>query len=137
MEHAKQLAAGNDVKARARTNEQVQNSPIRIRFYRITNQVIQRRERGIESSIVIKDCFRAVDVSWRAEFLGNTRQIDVFAVQPVVSIMEKMHTGIYRQQPAISKSLSTRILWVAHASRVLVSASRRNELFLNKALSFA
>jgi hypothetical protein len=39
-EYAKQLAAGNDVETRARTYEQVQNSPIRIRFYRITNEVI-------------------------------------------------------------------------------------------------
>ena len=72
-EHTKQLATGNDVEAGARTYEQVQDRAIRVRFYRITNQVIQRRERRVESRVVIENCPRAVDVSRRAEFRGNAR----------------------------------------------------------------
>ena len=53
--------------------EQVQDRAIRVRLYRITNEVIQRRERDVESRVVIENCPRAVDVSRRAEFLGNTR----------------------------------------------------------------
>ena len=72
-EHTKELAAGNDVEACARTYEQFQDRAIRVRLDRIANEVIQRRERGVESCVVIENCPRAVDVSRRAEFRGNAR----------------------------------------------------------------
>ena len=73
LEHAKKLAAGNDVESGACIGEQFQDRAIRVRLDRITNQVIQRRERGVESRLVIENCPRAVDVSRRPEFRGNAR----------------------------------------------------------------
>ena len=72
-EHTKQLATGNDVEAGARIVRASSGSRDSSSLYRITNEVIQRRERGVESRVVIENCPRAVDVSRRAEFRGNAR----------------------------------------------------------------
>ena len=64
------LALRRSVKNRMQS---CRRSPIRVRLYRITNEVIQRRKRGVESRVVIENCPRAVDVSRRTEFRGNAR----------------------------------------------------------------
>ena len=90
-EHTKQFAAGNDVETGARTSEQLQDRAIRVRFDRITNQVIQRRERGVKSRVMIENCARAVNISRRAEFLATRVKIDIFAMEMAVAIMKRMH----------------------------------------------
>src|SRR6187551_2757979 len=55
-EHTKQLTTGNNIEASPGAGEQVQDSAIRVRFYCITNKVIQRRERGAESRVVVENC---------------------------------------------------------------------------------
>ena len=52
-DHTIKLAAGNDVEARARIGEQVQDRAIRVRFDCVANQMIERRKRGIEPRVVI------------------------------------------------------------------------------------
>src|SRR5947199_760543 len=66
--HAIELAAGNDVETRVRVCEQLQDCAIRVRFDRVTNQVIQRCERRVEARVVMENCSRAVNVKWRAKF---------------------------------------------------------------------
>jgi len=57
----------------------------------VTNQMIQRRERGIEPCVMIENCPRAIDVKWRAKFVGYARKIDIFTVEAPAAIMKKMH----------------------------------------------
>ena len=80
-EHTKQFAAGNDVETSARVSEQLQNRAIRVCFDCITDQVIERLKRSIESRVVIENCSRAVNISRRAEFLRDAGKIDIFAVE--------------------------------------------------------
>ena len=56
--------------------------------------MIERRERGIEPCVVIENCPRAVDVKWRAKFLGHARKIDIFTVEVPIAMMKKMHVRI-------------------------------------------
>ena len=51
--------------------------------------MIQRRERGVESRVVIENCPRAVNVSRRAKFRGNARKIDIFAIEMTIAIVKK------------------------------------------------
>ncbi len=87
------FAAGYDVEAGSRVGEQLQDRPIRVRFDSVTNQMIQRGERGIEPCVMIENCPRAVDVKRRAKFLGDARKIDIFTVKLAVAVMEKMHVA--------------------------------------------
>ena len=66
---------------------------IRVRFNCVADQVIQGRDRGIEPCVVIKNCPRAINVKWRAKFLGCASKIDIFAVKLAVAVMEKMHVA--------------------------------------------
>ena len=85
-QHTEQLATGNDVEAGACPHKQFHYSVIRVRLYRITNQAIQRRERGVESRVMIEDCPRAVDICRRTECPGNPSKIDVFATKMTIAI---------------------------------------------------
>jgi len=71
--HTIKLAAGNNVETGACVYQQFQDRTIRVRFDRVTNQMIKRRQSRVQPRVVIENCFRAVNVSRRAEFLGNTR----------------------------------------------------------------
>src|SRR6266704_3196624 len=90
-EDAMKFAAGYDVEAGSRVTEQLEDRPIRVRFDSVTNQMIQRGERSIESCVMIENCPRAVDVKWRAKFVGHARKIDIFTVEAHVAIMKEMH----------------------------------------------
>src|SRR5262249_12628541 len=87
----KQLATGNDVKARARIDEQFQDRAVGVRFDRVTNQVIDGPQRRAESHVVVENCSRAVNVSRSAEFFGNACEIAIFAIQLPGVILKKMH----------------------------------------------
>src|SRR6266581_2207216 len=80
-EDAMKFAAGYDVEAGSRVTEQLEDRPIRVRFDSVTNQMIQRGERGLEPCVMIENCPRAVDVKWRVELLRDTRKIDIFTVK--------------------------------------------------------
>ena len=56
--------------------------------------MIKWRERGIEPRVVIENCSCAVNIEWRAKFLGHARKIDIFAVEMSIVITEKMHGPI-------------------------------------------
>jgi hypothetical protein len=85
------FAAGYDVEPGSRVGKQLQDRPIRVRFDSVTNQVIQRRERGIEPCVMIENCPRAIDEKRRAKFVGYARKIDIFTVEAPTAIMKKMH----------------------------------------------
>ena len=89
--HTIKLAAGNDVEAGAGLCQQLQDRASRVRFDRVTNQVIKRRQRRIEPRIVIENCSRTVNVKWRAKFLGHDCKIDIFAIEMPFAITKKMH----------------------------------------------
>src|SRR5207245_8963339 len=99
---AEKFAAGNDVEPSSFFGKQTQDCAIRIRFDRITNQMIQRREsagradssrgeRGIESAVMIENRSRAVDVERRPKFLHDPRKIDIFAMKLPFAVMKRMH----------------------------------------------
>src|SRR5207253_10852894 len=50
-DYTKKFAAGNNVEPRFSIREQLQNSAIRVRFDRITNQVIEWRKRCVQARI--------------------------------------------------------------------------------------
>ena len=90
-QHAIKFAAGNDIEARAFVGEHLQNRAIRVRFDCVTDQVIERRERGVEPRVVIQNCSRTVNIERSPELLSNARKIDTFAVQSAVAITKRMH----------------------------------------------
>src|SRR5262245_33347150 len=92
--YTKQLATGNDVETRTRAYEQVQDRAIRVRFYRVTNEVIQRRERRVESRVVIENCPGAINVSWSANPFRYLCQIDLFAMKAPVLVVKRMHEAL-------------------------------------------
>ena len=112
FEDAEKFAAGNDIEAGAGLGEQFQDGAIRVRFDRVANEVIERRERRIEPAIVIEDRARAIDIERRAELLRDALEIDLFAIKPAVAVMKRMHRESARisalacapQQPAIGRS---------------------------------
>ncbi len=89
-----ELAAGNDIEPRTAFRKQLQDRAIGIRFDRVANQVIQRRQRGIKSAIVIENRPRTVNIEGRSEFFGYSRQIDIFTTQLAVVVMKKMHDEV-------------------------------------------
>src|SRR4029077_8989043 len=54
-EYTKKFAAGNNVEPRSSIREQLQDSAIRVRFDRVTNQVIQWGERGVQPRVMIEN----------------------------------------------------------------------------------
>src|SRR4029077_4921871 len=59
-EYTKKFAAGNNVETRACICEQLQDSAIRVRFDRITNQVIEWRKGRVQPRVMIENSARAV-----------------------------------------------------------------------------
>ena len=90
-EHAIKFAARNDVEARAFVSEQLQDRAIRVCFDRVTNQVIERRERGVKAAVMIQNRARAVDIKRRSKLFSDAPKIDIFAVKLAVAIPERMH----------------------------------------------
>ena len=91
-EHAIKFAAGYDVESCAFFDEQLQDRAVRVRLDCVTNQMIERGERSIETAIMIENRACTVNIEWRPELLSNARKIDSFAVEMPVAIMKKMHT---------------------------------------------
>ena len=68
-EHPKKFTAGNDIETGASVGQQLQNRSIRIRFDRVTDQVIEWRQSGIETAVMIEDGSGAVNIERRPKFL--------------------------------------------------------------------
>ena len=88
---AEKFAAGNNIESCAGFREQFQNCTIRIRFDRVADEMIERRERGVEAIEVIENRARAINIERRAEALRRPRKIDIFAVELPVAIPKRMH----------------------------------------------
>jgi len=43
---------------------------------------------------MIENCPGAVDVKWRAKFIGHARKINIFTMKLTVAIAKKMHAGL-------------------------------------------
>jgi hypothetical protein len=91
LERAKQFAAGNDVEARSSLCEQFQNGTVRVRFHRVANEMIQRRERGIEPGVMIEHGPGTIYIEWSAELLCGDGKIDIFAEKVAVAVVKRMH----------------------------------------------
>ena len=85
-ENTKEFAAGNDVEPGAFPRKEIEDGAIRVRFDRVANQVIDLAQRRIQSSIVVENRARAVDIEWRPIFLRDPFEIDAFAMQAAVVI---------------------------------------------------
>ena len=89
---AEEFAARDDVEASAFLREQVEHGKVRVRFRRITNETIELgSHRAGEPTEVIEDRAAAVDVERRAVFGGESREINAFAVERAVLVVEGMH----------------------------------------------
>ena len=91
FDSAKKFAAGNDVEPGAGIGEQLQDRAVRVGFDRVTNEMLERRERGIEAREVIENRARTIYIERRAEFFRGLRKIDIFAVKFFVAIAKRMH----------------------------------------------
>ena len=53
--------------------------------------MIERRERGVETAVMIENRPGAIYIERRPEFLLDARKIDIFAVKFAVVVMKRMH----------------------------------------------
>ena len=89
-DHARELAAGDDVEAAAEAREEVEDREVRVRLDRVADEVRHARERRRRTSRIRAFERRArVDVAGRAEALGDRRQRHAFGVQLAVAIGER------------------------------------------------
>src|SRR4030095_8280499 len=93
-EYPIKFTARNNVETCACIGEQLQDRAIRVCFNRVTDQMVQRRERGVQAGVVSEECSRAVNISRRADFLRDAGKIDILAVEMPVTITERMHLRI-------------------------------------------
>jgi hypothetical protein len=85
---AEKFATRNDVEPGCFFGKQAQDGAVRIRFDRVTNQMIQRREGGIEPVIMVKNCSGTIYIERRPESLRDLCKIDIFAVKLPVAVMK-------------------------------------------------
>src|SRR5205823_1691213 len=74
-----------------RFGEQLENRAIRVRFNRVTDQMIERRECRGEPAVVVENRPRAVDVKRRPKLFRDAPKIDIFAMKLAVAITKRMH----------------------------------------------
>src|SRR2546430_8565941 len=60
FDRAEKLAARNNVESGAGFSEQFQDCAVRVGFDRVANEMIERRESGVEASVVVENRARAI-----------------------------------------------------------------------------
>ena len=91
LQDAVQLAAGDDVEARAGLGKNAENGQRGVGLHRIANRVRQVAERLRISRVVPADSLAGIDVSRRAGLVRKVGQRDLLTVIVVVRIGE--HSG--------------------------------------------
>ena len=86
FQHAKQLAAGDDVKARARFGEQLQNRQVRVRFDGIADLVGNVAEGFLVGLESIENRGARVDVAGRAFAARDVGQGQFFEIQSLIAV---------------------------------------------------
>lgn len=56
--------------------------------------MIERGQSGIQSAVMIENRFRTIYIERRAKLLSNTVETDIFAEQPPVAVMKRVHKEI-------------------------------------------
>jgi hypothetical protein len=90
-EHARELAAGNDVEARAQAREHVEDGEVGVRLHRVAHQVLRAREPLVELAVRRLDRGARIDVAGRAEARGDLLEGNAFQAQDAVDARERIH----------------------------------------------
>jgi len=90
-QHTLQLTAGHDVKTGAKTRQDIEYTQVGVGLDGETDQV-RHAVQGIGVSVVLRlDVRPGIDVSRRAETLGNGRQRNTFGEQLAVPVIKSVH----------------------------------------------
>ena len=73
-EHARELAAGDDVEAAAETREQIEHREVRVRLHRVADEMRQAANARVELAVRAFERRARIDVAGRAEALGDRRR---------------------------------------------------------------
>src|SRR5581483_3248871 len=93
-EHTIEFTAGNNVETSAGVGQQFQDGAIGVCLDGVANEVIQRRQRSVQPSVVIENGSRAVNIRRGTESFGHLGQIDLFTEEPPLPILKTMHARI-------------------------------------------
>src|SRR5215472_6721439 len=84
--NSKQFAAGNDIKPRASSSEQLQNRKVPVRLHRIANCVRSLAESLIIGVVAVEDGFRGVHIARGPFFFRNFSKGHAFAIERAVTV---------------------------------------------------
>ena len=91
FENAEQLAARDDVESRAEPGEDLEDGEVRIGLHRETDEVIKRRQRGVEAAVVFPNRIRRIDIGRRPEAVRDFIKFHSLAMQRAIDIRKQMH----------------------------------------------
>ena len=106
LQRSVQFAAGDDVRPASLSSHQAENGQIGVGLHRKGNDVRNTAKRPIEGPIVLDQRVVAIDVAGRPDFLGDTLDRDVLAMQLALQVLKIMHPA---SPLPTSPSHSTRI----------------------------
>jgi hypothetical protein len=86
FENAEEFPAGDDVKARAETCEEIQDSEIRVGFDGVADQMVKGSERGVEALVVSPDGSGGIHIGGRAEAVGDFTKVHSLAAQGAINV---------------------------------------------------
>ncbi len=92
-QHARQLAARNDVETGSGFGQQRQHPERRIRLYRVANRVRQRAEGLVIGAVIGQDGLAGIDVGGRAHPCRQIGQRHLFAIKIVAGVGEHRYCG--------------------------------------------
>ena len=88
-----------------------EDGEVRVRLYRVADEMVQRIERGIQALEMAHDGALAVNVERRAVLGGQGAQVSVFAVEAVVLVVEQVHAGRSHRRMPWMRKLRTTFHW--------------------------
>jgi hypothetical protein len=94
LQHARQLAARDDVEARAQFRQHLQHGQARVGLDRVAHEVLMRGQRLVERMEVPRQCRPRIDVQRRAVAASELGQRHVLGVQLAVAVLEVVHYGL-------------------------------------------
>ena len=89
--HAAQFALADDVEAATQVGESAQDSEVGVRLDRVADEVLERRQRGVELAKVVRQGALRIDVKRRAELLDERINRNALAVELARQVMKIVH----------------------------------------------
>ena len=91
FENAEQLAARDDVESRTKPSEDLEDGEVRIRLHREADEVIERRQRGVEAAVVFPNRIRRIHIGRRPKTVRDFIKFHSLAMQRAIDIRKQMH----------------------------------------------